>query len=230
MAGMNHRTLAIGIVAFATVAVLWLMGLSGPRAIGADAPATDAGFEPLFNGKDLTGWEGDTSLWSAENGEIVGKSPGIKRNEFLASKERFGDFVLKFKFRIVNTSGQANSGMQFRSERVKDSTEMYGYQADVGQQYWGCLYDESRRKKVLAQPDKDALEKVLKRDDWNEYAITCQGDHITLELNGLKTVDYTETEPAEKVARSGLFGLQIHAGGPMEVHAKDIVIKKLPAK
>lgn len=192
----------------------------------ADADVND-GFQPLFNGKDLTGWEGDTTLWFAENGEIVGKSPGIKRNEFLATKDRYGDLILKFKFRVVNTSGQANSGMQFRSERVPNSSEVSGYQADVGQQYWGCLYDESRRKKVLVQAPKDELEKVLKRDGWNEYVITCKGAHITLELNGLKTVDYTEAEPPDKIARSGIFALQIHAGGPMEIHAKDILIKPL---
>jgi hypothetical protein len=190
-------------------------------------PDDDSGFRPLFNGKDLTGWEGDTKLWSADNGEIVGRSPGLKYNDFLASTERFGDFVLKFKFRLVNTDGQANSGMQFRSERIKDSREMYGYQADIGQQYWGCLYDESRRKKVLVEPPREALEKVLKRDGWNQYVITCRGDHVTLELNGLKTVDYTETDPPEKAARSGLLGIQIHAGGPMEIHVKDIVIKTL---
>jgi hypothetical protein len=187
----------------------------------------DAGFVPMFNGKDLTGWEGNKDLWSVENGEIVGKSPGIKKNEFLATTQSYSDFVMKFKFRIVNTSGQANSGMQFRSSRVKDSTEMYGYQADVGQKYWGCLYDESRRKKTLVQPDPEALAKVVQLDGWNEYVITCQGDHVTLELNGLKTADWTETEPPEKVAREGYFGLQIHAGGPMEVHAKDLMIKVL---
>ena len=189
--------------------------------------ATPDGFEPLFNGKDLTGWEGNLELWSAAGGEIVGKSPGIKKNEFLATKGRFGDFILKFKFRIVNTSGQANSGMQFRSERVPNSTELSGYQADVGQGYWGCLYDESRRNKVLVKPPADELDKILRRDDWNEYVITCKGDHITLELNGLKTANYIENEPADKIAREGIFGLQIHAGGPMEVHAKEILIKKL---
>ena len=71
----------------------------------------DDGFVPLFNGHDLTGWEGNKDLWSVENGEIVGKSPGIKKNEFLATTASYGDFVMKFKFRIVNTSGQANSGM-----------------------------------------------------------------------------------------------------------------------
>ena len=182
---------------YRSILILFVALMSTPVSIAEEPAVLEDGFISLFNGNDLTGWEGDTKLWSAENGEIVGKSPGIKQNEFLATKERYGDFVLKFKFRIVNTSGQANSGMQFRSERVPNNSEVSGYQADVGQDYWGCLYDESRRNKVLVKPAKEELEKVLKRDDWNEYVITCKGDHITLELNGLKTVDYTETEPAE---------------------------------
>lgn len=194
----------------------------------ADAPA---GFKPLFNGKDLTGWEGDAKLWSFENGEILGKSPGIKQNEFLASKDSYADFVMVFKFKLVNNpTKDANSGMQFRSKRVPNSSEMYGYQADVGQQYWGCLYDESRRKKVLVQPKKEDIEKAAKLDDWNEYKITCDGTHVVLELNGVVTADFTETDPPEKAERSGQFGLQIHAGGPMEIHVKDAFIKVLNEK
>jgi len=196
----------------------------------ADAPKTEEGFEPLFNGKDLTGWEGDTKLWVVENGEIVGKSPGLKYNDFLATTQRFDNFVLKFSFKLVNTKGDANSGMQFRSERVPNSHEMCGYQADVGQNYWGCLYDESRRNKILAQAPKEEIAKAIKRDDWNEYEINCDGEHITLSINGTKTAEFTETEPPAKAARNGLFALQIHGGGPMEIHAKDIRLKKLPAK
>ena len=192
--------------------------------------AEDAGFEPLFNGKDLTNWEGDTKLWMVENGELVGKSPGIKYNDFLGSTATYGDFILKFTFKLVNTSGEANSGMQFRSKRVPNSHEVSGYQADVGQGYWGCLYDEARRNKVLVKPPAEELEKNLHRDGWNEYIIECRGDHITETLNGYKTVDYTETEPADKIARNGIFALQIHAGGPMEVHVKEILIKKLDEK
>lgn len=204
-------------------ATLALLCALRPALFAADAPE---GFKPLFNGKDLTGWEGDEKLWMAENGEIVGKSPGISRNEFLASTESFGNFVLVFKFKVINNpKGDANSGMQFRSKRVPNSREMYGYQADVGQGYWGCLYDESRRKKVLVKPPADVLEKAVKRDDWNEYKISCDGDHITIELNGAMMVDYTETDPADKVDRSGQFGLQIHSGGPMEIHMKDVFIK-----
>lgn len=205
-----------------------LLLIAGIRA--AEDAASDAGFVPMFNGKDLAGWEGNMKLWSAESGEIVGKSPGIHQNEFLATTASYGDFVMKFKFRLVNTSGEANSGMQFRSKRVPNSTEVSGYQADVGQDYWGGLYDESRRNKTLVKPPKDEIEKAIHRDGWNEYVITAQGAHIVQEINGYKCVDYTEPGPADQIPREGICALQIHAGGPMEIHAKDLLIKRLDSK
>src|SRR5205823_701554 len=103
--------------------------------------------------------------------------------------------------------------------------EMSGYQADVGQQYWGCLYDESRRNQVLVPADPKALE-TLQKDGWNQYTIRAMGDHITLALNGATTVDYRE--PDRQSARGGRLAVQIHAGGAMEVQFKDIYIQPLP--
>jgi hypothetical protein len=100
-----------------------------------------------------------------------------------------------------------------------------GYQADIGQHYWGALYDESRRKKVLAQPDPKFLEKSVKHDDWNEYTIRCEGARVRLWLNGTLTVDYAEKD--EKVERDGIIGLQIHGGPPTKVHYKDLTIEEL---
>jgi len=146
---------------------------------------------------------GQQRLWSVENGEIVGKSPGIKKNEFLSTTASYGDFVMKYKFRIVNTSGQANSGMQFRSSRVPTAPRCTAIRPTSGRSTGGACTMNPAAKKILVQPDPQALEKVLNLDGWNEYVITCQGDHVTLELNGLKTADWTETEPVDKVARSG---------------------------
>jgi len=98
-----------------------------------------------------------------------------------------------------------------------------GYQADIGETYWGCLYDESRRRRVLVQASPASLAS-LKKDGWNEYVITAQGNHITLDLNGSRTVDYLETEPGMDV--SGLIALQVHGGPPLEVQFKDIRIKE----
>ena len=106
---------------------------------------------------------------------LVGHSPGINHNEFLATTRPYGDFILALNFRLVD--GKGNSGVQFRSVRVPHH-EMSGYQADIGEGYWGCLYDESRRNKVLVPASQEAL-KALNKTDWNHYAVRAMGDQIT---------------------------------------------------
>ena len=89
----------------------------------------------------------------------------------------------------------ANAGVQFRSQRIPNHHEVKGYQADLGDGWWGSLYDESRRNKVLVAADPEAVVKqALKRDDWNDYTIRCQGRRIQLWINGQQTVDYTEPD------------------------------------
>jgi hypothetical protein len=184
----------------------------------------ETGFTALFDGRTLDGWQVDTpNLWSVRDGMIVGSSPGIKYNDFLRTRKHYKDFILKLSFRLV--SGQGNSGIQFRSKPVPESHEVSGYQADVGQQYWGCLYDESRRNKVLAAASAEALAK-LDKNGWNDYMITGRGNHITLELNGVRSVDYEEKEPGMDLA--GFIALQIHGGDPMEVQFRDIRVRELP--
>lgn len=192
-------------------------------AVAATVAADDeAGFVPLFDGKSLEGWEGDKSLWKVENGSIVGDSAGIKYNEFLATTKRYGDFELRLEFKLHGGAG--NSGVQFRSQRVEDSREVAGYQADIGEKYWGCLYDESRRNKVLVQAPPE-LEQALHPDDWNRYVIRAEGPQITLEINGVKTVDYRE--PDETIARTGVIALQVHSGPPLKVEFRKLRIKVL---
>lgn len=184
----------------------------------------ETGFQPLFNGKDLDGWEVDTpGIWSVRDGMIVAKTSGLNHNDFLRTRKHYTDFELRLSFRLLNGSG--NSGIQFRSKPVPGSHEVAGYQADVGQQYWGCLYDESRRGKILVQTPAEILA-GLQHDGWNQYTVTAQGDRIILELNGIRTVDYVEKEPG--IDRSGIIALQVHGGPPMEVHFKDIRIRELP--
>ena len=118
--------------------------------------------------------------------------------------------------------GQGNSGIQFRSKPVDHHVS--GYQADLGENYWGCLYDEARRNKVLVSATPE-LSKVLEKGGWNTYVIRAVGDHVTLKINGVTTVDYHEPDP--KIARDGILSLQIHSGPPMEIRFKDIRIKPL---
>jgi hypothetical protein len=121
-------------------------------------------------------------------------------------------------------NGEGNSGVQFRSKPVPGSHEVEGYQADIGQKYWGSLYDESRRKKVLVQASDTSLA-GLDRAGWNEYVITAKGNHITLDLNGKRTVDYTETEPG--IADTGFIAVQVHSGPGIEVQFREIAIREL---
>jgi putative heme-binding domain-containing protein len=178
--------------------------------------ATSENAKDLFNGKDLSGWDGDPKLWSVENGEIVGKSPGIKKNEFLKSHLATDDFRLTLKVKLVPNRG--NSGVQFHTEVLPDG-DVKGPQADIGAGWWGKLYEENARG-VLSNNDG---EKYVKVDDWNDYEIVAEGTHVRTYINGKPCVDLDDP----KLSRRGIFAFQIHAGGPMEVRFKDIKLEVL---
>ena len=179
----------------------------------------------IFDGKTFDGWEGNLKSFRIEDGAVVGGTlkAKIPRNEFLCTKKQYTNFELRLKVKLAD--GKGNAGIQFRTKQIPNHHEVSGYQADMGMNWWGCLYDESRRRKVLARADKAALAKVLKRDGWNEYVIRCGGPRIQLFINGLKTVDYTEQDP--KIPATGIIGLQIHGGGPSESWYKDVEIVEL---
>ena len=180
----------------------------------------------LFDGKTFAGWEGDMAkTFRIEDGAIVGgslKAP-VPRNEFLTTTREFGDFELRLKFKVLGKG--ANAGVQIRSRRIPDHHEMIGYQADLGDGWWGSLYDESRRAKMLATADPQVVKAAVKHDDWNDYKIRCEGKRVRLWINGRQTVDYTE--PDDAIEQRGLIGLQIHGGGPSEAWYKDITLLKL---
>jgi len=193
--------------------------------LAVPAAADEAGFEPLFTGSNLDGWEGNSQIFRFEDGAIVGgtlKAP-IARNEFLCTKQDFGDFELRLKFKVLGAG--ANAGVQFRSRRIPNHHEVKGYQADLGDGWWGSLYDESRRNKILSAADAKVVDRVLKRGEWNDYTIRCQGPRVQLWINDQQTVDYTD--PDAGIEQTGLIGLQIHGGKPSEAWYKDIRIKKL---
>ena len=184
---------------------------------------------PLFDGKTLEGWEGETAkTWRVRDGAIVGGSlEGNPRNEFLATKKSYRNFVLRLEYKLVGTEGFINGGVQFRSQRTKNPpNEMRGYQADIGAGYSGSLYDESRRNKVLVQANKALVEKLEKPGDWNTYEIRCEGPRIRLTLNGTQTVDFTEQEVG--IEQDGLIALQIHDAAKSEISFRSIVIEELP--
>ena len=202
-----------------------------PALLLALAVFAHAAPEPIFDGKTFDGWEGDTAkTWRIVDGCFVGGSleEKVKQNEFLATKKKYRDFELTVKFKLTGTEGFVNSGVQFRSVRIdKPANEMSGYQADIGEpEWWGCLYDESRRNKVIAKSDMSKVGPVVKKNDWNEYKIRCEGPRVQLWLNGVQTIDYTETDP-EIAKTDGHIAVQIHGGAKAVVYFKDIVVEEL---
>jgi putative membrane-bound dehydrogenase-like protein len=207
----------------------------------------EPGFESLFDGKTLDGWDGNSDFWSVKDGVITGQSTAdkpVRSNTFLVyRKGEFGDFELRLEFKIVGN----NSGVQYRSKEVSKWV-ISGYQADFdGTGQWiGTLYEEKARgvlarrgQKVVVTPqgekqvvgetaaEKDIVASV-KKEDWNSYAIVAQGNHLVQKLNGIVTVDLTDNQ-ADKRADKGLLALQLHAGPPMTVQFRNIRIKRLDA-
>lgn len=185
-------------------------------------------FGSLFDGKTFEGWEGNLEVFRIDPGQkaIVGGdlNKPVARNEFLCTLKEYGDFELRLKFKVLGKG--ANAGVQIRSKRVPNHHEVSGYQADLGDGWWGCLYDESRRNKVLAGPPAAERKGLVRQDDWNEYLIRCEGPRVRLWINGRATVDFTESDPT--IPRKGVIGLQIHGGPPSEAWYKDIAIRELP--
>jgi len=184
---------------------------------------------PLFDGKTLEGWEGDLAWWRVEGGEIRGGSAtqNVPHNFFLATTKSYQNFDLRVKLRLTGT-GFVNSGVQIRSVRVPNNTEMSGYQVDYGAGWYGKLYDESRRNKVIADSvDPKAVLAAVKEGEWNEYRILAEGRRIRSWVNGVPALDYTEADGA--IPTDGKIGIQIHAGGKAVVQAKDISLEELPA-
>ena len=183
----------------------------------------------LFDGFTFNGWEGDTlKTWRIEDNMIIGGSlkKNVPENNFLCTSRSYGNFILKFKIKLVGQEGFINAGLQFRSVRATNpSNEMIGYQADWGNGYWASLYDESRRNKTLVSPDTAKVLTWIKQNNWNDYVIRAENNRIRLFINGHKAVDYVESDAS--IPLSGLIGLQIHGGGKAEVYFKELYIKEL---
>ena len=181
-----------------------------------DIASRDEGFRPIFDGKTLQGWTNSASFWTAQQGAIVGQA----RNVFLVTDREYSDFILRGSVHLAPSG--SNSGVQVRSEVIPDG--MKGYQFDMGVPWWGQLYVESSMRGILAPVD-DRMKRVniIRLNDWNDFVIVCKGDHLIGKLNGEVTYDFVDYYGD----RTGLIGLQLHAGAPMTVEFKNLEIKEL---
>lgn len=184
---------------------------------------------PLFDGRSLVGWEGNAYWFRVENGAIVAGrlTEKIPHNEFLCTTQNYDNFDLRYEAKLIGEG--KNAGVQFRSKRVPNSSEVSGYQADIGHAFkrpvWGSLYDESRRRKMLAEPDADVARKAVREGKWNRIRVLCEGNRIQIFVNDVQTVDYTESENG--IPGFGVIGLQIHSGLPSEAWYRNIRIRQL---
>jgi len=221
------------------------------------APPEPAGMHSIFNGKDLTGWDGDPRLWSVEDGAIRGETTAenpAKGNTFIIWKGgKTKDFDLRLSFRSNATN---NSGIQYRSKHITDGKVgnawvVRGYQHEIRNENKfpntsSFIYDEGGKrgricqvgeratwepsgKKVVGDAliDQAGFEKLFKLDDWNDVVITARGNHIRHYLNGRLILDFTDNDP-QLALSEGILALQLHAGKPMWVEFKNIRIAKLP--
>jgi uncharacterized protein (TIGR03067 family) len=213
--------------------------------------ATDDGFTSIFNGKDLTGWDGNPALWSAKDGAITGQTSAenaIKNNTFLIwTNGTVGDFELRCSFKIeaLNDKGFANSGIQYRSKVLDPKGWVVGgYQADMeaGKTYTGILYEERMRGILATRGEKvvwdkncekkvtgslgssDEIQASIKPGDWNDYVIIAKGNHFQHFINDKQTVDVTD-DCESKRATSGVLALQLHAGPAMKVQFRNLRIR-----
>ena len=189
----------------------------------------EPGFTPLFDGKSLQGWEGNEKVFRVAEGAIVAgsQSEKVAHNEFLASKDEFGDFELRLKARLIG-KGQ-NAGVQFRSQRLAKVFP----RAHVGNWLYGVANTTALRARSAAARRRARERQVIDMPepisqgsaDWNDLIIRCEGPRVQIWVNGFQTADYTESDA--DVPRRGRLGLQIHGGEPAEAAYKDIQIKTL---
>lgn len=198
----------------------------------------------LFNGKDLTGWEGAPGWWKVEDGALTAQSTAEKPctacNYLVWKGGQPGDFELTCEFKL---SASANSGVQIRSE-TRPNFDTYGYQADMAGDgsLVGFVYHHKRglvaergqhvnitaegRREVQPLGDAAELGKHFKKEDWNTYRITCRGPEISIHLNGVLMCRFTDRDPGT-AAPKGIIALQMHPGPPMKIQFRNIMLKEL---
>ncbi len=204
--------------------------ISVPKAVCVRFLEPAGEFGRLFDGESFAGWEGKDEWFRIEDGCIVAGSleRPIPNNEFLVTEREFGDFELRFEAKLVGEGD--NAGVQFWSQRVPDHHEMIGFQCDIGsmrgESIWGALYDESRRRRFLAEVPQPTRRITNLKDGWNRFRVVARGDSIRIWVNGGQAATWFETAPREEVPRKGRIGLQIHSGKPLEAWYRHIELRE----
>ena len=189
---------------------------------GVATQAADAKFKPLFNGKNLKGWEPTPGgKWEVKNSVIVGTSPkSERRHGILLTNKRFKDFVVKAKFRVLH----GDSGFYFRVDRVKSGVSVHGFQVEIDEtDETGGLYETGGRGWVHQPTAEVAKKRAYKKGEWSDLELTAKGGDITVKIKGVVSTKLTN----DKSRKEGHIGLQLHGSQVMHVEYKDIQLKPL---
>lgn len=217
-----------------------LLLCSSMTAFAEDPPK---GFVRIFNGKDLSEWDGNAKYWSVKDGALTGLTDGaLKYNRFIVWKgEPLKNFELRVKVKV--TKG-GNSGLNYRSKARPDLGEevVTGYQCDVvpeHAEYDGMLYEERGRRILAHTAEKviiDAMgqpwvvgqlpKKTFKADEWHEYRVLVEGNHHQHWIDDHPTADVIDLDEKNR-ALSGILGVQVHVGPAMTIQYKDFFLKRL---
>ncbi len=193
----------------------------------AEMPATaQAGEEHVFfDGATFAGWDGVNEFFRIEDGAIVAGTldKPIPENQFLCTLREYDNFRLKLETKLVGD--QTNAGIQFHTQRIPDDHEVIGYQADIGEGYWGGLYDESRRNRLMAAADDALIDEILNILEEREAIEAAIGADVRIAINGRQTIAYTEEDP--EIPLEGRICVQIHSGPPGEVWYRSLQLEEL---
>jgi len=227
-----------------TIALLLCVAAGCCSAILAADPSDSSSWRPLFNGRDLSDWEGNPELWSVQDGLIVGQTTGPEQlayNQFLIWR---GGTLRDFELRATIRQTGNNSGIQYRSAELKEvgPWSIGGYQCDIhpAPANNAMLYHE-RGRGIVAQNgqsvivDQDGQRHLVRQREpvavdisqWHEYAIIARANKLVHVLDGQVVMELTDHEPAKR-SLEGLLAIQIHRGPAMRVEIKDIRLKELP--
>lgn len=195
-------------------------------ALGLILPGYSENWKPLFNGKDLEGWEilnGDAPF-EVQEGVIVGTSKIKTPNTFLATKEKYGDFIFEAEYMVDDG---LNSGIQFRSESNPEVNKgrVHGYQneIDTAERAWSSgIYDEARRGWLYPLDLNPKAKSALKHGEWNKVRIEALGNRLRTWLNGVPCADLIDDMTPE-----GFIALQVHSIGDEKLAGKTIKWRNL---
>ena len=185
--------------------------------------ASAQSWEPLFNGKDLTGWHTQPGgEWKVVDGVIVGTSASSERRHgLLVSDRELTNFILGAKFRVH----EGNSGLYFRAEETDTNVAVRGFQAEVDRSSAVGGFYETAMRGWVRKPDPDVIENIVTHGEWVSITVTAIDDDVTVSLNGTTV---TELLGDKESLKKGRIALQLHGGQNMHVEFKDIAVLKLP--